>query len=372
LTASRSTSVSSFAVAAGISLGAPVFAQDDGADASERYAAPVPIDRSQPRYPEEALQLGREGWVIVSYVVAEDGSVIEPMIEDSTSDQAFENAAIDAVGRWRFEPATLNGEPVEQSMTRVRIVFAMQGVEPGVSRDFRRNLEEIQAGLGAGDLAKVEEILTEIEFERRRNLTEDAWYWWSKFVYLDASGSTDVDAKIDSLKKAVGYEIDYLPPDTFITAAQRLYAIQAQAFDLGAAMSTYARLRDSSAAKRSASYASALAALEPSYQRIVDAIAEPNTLAFNGRIGEHDYWVHTLLRRSFSLAGIQGRVSVVDVRCDRGTRRYDTLAEGNVWNVPASWGECGIYIGGDVGTTFTFNEHPADAASAEAAPQSGQ
>jgi TonB family protein len=365
----RSALLPCCAVAAVTSLTARVGAQEGDGGAIDRYTAPVPIERFEPRYPEEAMQRGREGWVIVSYIVAEDGNVIEPMIEDSTGDAAFEDAALAAVRRWRYEPATANGAPVEQSMTRARIVFALQGAEPGVSREFRRNLDQIEAALAAGDLTRVEQILMELEFATRRNLTEDAWYSWSKFVYLDASGSADTDAKIESLRRALGYVVDYLAPDTFVAAAQQLYALEVKSFDLGGARTTYARLRDSSTAKKSANYAQALAALEPSYRQINDLIAAPNVLEFKGRVGEHDYWVHTLLRRSFSLAGIQGRVDVVDVRCDRGNRRYYSIVEGNVWNVPESWGECGIYVGGDVGTTFRFNEHPADGASPGASPQ---
>jgi hypothetical protein len=44
--------------------------------------------------------------------------------------------------------------------------------------------------------------------------------------------------------------------------------------------------------------------------------------------------------------------------------------------MPQSWGDCGVYIRGDTGTTFTFHEYPASYAgtapvdvAAPAAPQ---
>jgi hypothetical protein len=79
---------------------------------------------------------------------------------------------------------------------------------------------------------------------------------------------------------------------------------------------------------------------------------------FLGEIGGHEYWVHDLLRRSFSLSRVAGNVESVDIRCTRGTKRYDTFAEGDVWHVPESWGECGVYIKGTPGTTLALEEHP--------------
>lgn len=35
------------------------------------------------------------------------------------------------------------------------------------------------------------------------------------------------------------------------------------------------------------------------------------------------------------------------------------MASGGVWAVPSEWGECGVYVKGDPGTTFDFIEHPA-------------
>jgi hypothetical protein len=65
------------------------------------------------------------------------------------------------------------------------------------------------------------------------------------------------------------------------------------------------------------------------------------------------------MRRSFSIAEVSGSIDSVSIRCDRGTRRYDTYPDGAVWQVPESWGECGVYIKGESGTRFTFEEHPA-------------
>jgi hypothetical protein len=38
--------------------------------------------------------------------------------------------------------------------------------------------------------------------------------------------------------------------------------------------------------------------------------------------------------------------------------------------VPASWGDCRVYIKGDVGATFAFEEYPEGYANAATSPQS--
>ena len=64
------------------------------------------------------------------------------------------------------------------------------------------------------------------------------------------------------------------------------------------------------------------------------------------------------MRRSFSFAAINGRVDALDIRCERGRRRYDSVPVDTVWRVPDEWGKCGIYLKGEPGATFAFREYP--------------
>jgi hypothetical protein len=138
-----------------------------------------------------------------------------------------------------------------------------------------------------------------------------------------------------------------------------LYVLQVQAIDFSAARRTFERLRDSAHAKKSSQHASAVAELLPTYDQIERVIAGPQRLTIKAEIGQYDYWVHDLMRRSFSLADVKGRIDAVDVRCRRGTRRFDSYPDDEVWQVPESWGECGIYVNGERGATFVFEEFPA-------------
>ncbi len=73
---------------------------------------------------------------------------------------------------------------------------------------------------------------------------------------------------------------------------------------------------------------------------------------------DHDYWVHGLLRSSFTIAQVNGRLDAVEIRCAKGSASYASVTTEHTWMVPKSWGGCGAYIKGEPGTTFIFYEHP--------------
>ncbi len=85
-----------------------------------------PVARSgnaSPVYPEVARKKGREGVVVLRFVVTTDGRVSK--IQVVSGDEPFVSAAIAVVQRWRYQPATVDGraEPVYH---RVRIPFRLK------------------------------------------------------------------------------------------------------------------------------------------------------------------------------------------------------------------------------------------------------
>jgi protein TonB len=66
----------------------------------------------KPRYPDSARRRGIEGTVIVKAYVTEQGRVKEVQVEQSTGHADLDQAAVEAVGRWRFDPARRGRQPV--------------------------------------------------------------------------------------------------------------------------------------------------------------------------------------------------------------------------------------------------------------------
>jgi TonB family protein len=338
---------------------APAAAQEPIDLSGSTYVSAKLLNRSNPDYPAGALHSGKEGWVMLSFVISPTGDVTEPMIEDSSGIEAFEQAALRAVQHWKYTPATLDGTPVEQAMVKSRIFFQIESSDaPGASPSFISKYRRIVRATNDGDFAAAAELITELEFGERKNLYEDAWFWWTKYFYLAASGSTDAAEMRRCLQRAIGYQQEYLAPDLFVAAAERLVVAHARALDLSAAIATFERLRDAPTARRSDNYEEAVARLQPSYERLLAVVNGDDLLVTNGTVGEFDYWVHDLVRRSFSFADIEGRLDALDIRCQRGTRRYNAVPSETIWTVPESWGACGAYVKGEPGATFAFREYP--------------
>ena len=66
----------------------------------------------KPRYPDSARRRGVEGTVIIKAYVTEQGRVEQIQIEQSAGHADLDEAAVEAVGRWRFEPARRGRQPI--------------------------------------------------------------------------------------------------------------------------------------------------------------------------------------------------------------------------------------------------------------------
>jgi protein TonB len=66
----------------------------------------------KPRYPDSARRQGIEGTVVVKAYVTEQGRVEQVQVEQSAGHPDLDQAAVEAVGRWRFEPALRDRQPV--------------------------------------------------------------------------------------------------------------------------------------------------------------------------------------------------------------------------------------------------------------------
>jgi protein TonB len=73
------------------------------------------LSQVAPRYPEMARTMHAEGNVQVEAVVGKDGAV--KSVKVLSGHTLLRDAAASAVKQWKYKPATLNGEPVESTLT---------------------------------------------------------------------------------------------------------------------------------------------------------------------------------------------------------------------------------------------------------------
>ena len=83
----------------------------------------IPASYVPPRYPESARRMNFRGNVSLRIRVKSDGTVGEiGVLEVSRTGAGFEQAAMDAVKQWRYQPATRGGKPEDATLT-VRLAF---------------------------------------------------------------------------------------------------------------------------------------------------------------------------------------------------------------------------------------------------------
>jgi protein TonB len=96
-----------------------------------RAQSAIPLVRIEPDYPPQAVDRGIEGWVVVRFVVAADGSVRAAQVVRS-SHSLFEREALRAVERFRYQPQIEAGIAVE-SAQEVLLRFSLPHGSGGAS-----------------------------------------------------------------------------------------------------------------------------------------------------------------------------------------------------------------------------------------------
>jgi protein TonB len=75
-------------------------------------------------YPKDAARKGIEGSVDVSFTVTSQGKVTDVLVLDADPSEIFNRSAVAAVRRWKYDPKTINGVPVE-SHQQLRLQFKL-------------------------------------------------------------------------------------------------------------------------------------------------------------------------------------------------------------------------------------------------------
>lgn len=86
----------------------------------------MPLVRVPPEYPPRALTRGIEGWVLVQFTITTAGTVRDAFVVDSSPKEIFDDAALKAILRWRYNPRVDGGVPTERVGVQTRIVFELQ------------------------------------------------------------------------------------------------------------------------------------------------------------------------------------------------------------------------------------------------------
>jgi protein TonB len=84
------------------------------------------LSNPKPDYPSEAREMRQQGVVMLSVEVDAEGRASDVSLSRSSGYPLLDHAALDAVRRWRFEPAEAGGLPVS-SRVEIPVRFSLSG-----------------------------------------------------------------------------------------------------------------------------------------------------------------------------------------------------------------------------------------------------
>ena len=87
---------------------------------------PILLESGRLVYPPDSRDAKVEGSVLVTYDVSEDGEVSNIRVLSSSPVGVFDQAAIDFVRTWRFQPQKRTGVPESVKSIQSRISFTLE------------------------------------------------------------------------------------------------------------------------------------------------------------------------------------------------------------------------------------------------------
>jgi TonB family protein len=82
----------------------------------------IPVSETIPEYPRFALRANMQGRVVLTAIIAKDGSLEDVRVLSSPS--PLDGTVLEAVKTWRYQPHVENGKPVE-AVTEVIVEFTI-------------------------------------------------------------------------------------------------------------------------------------------------------------------------------------------------------------------------------------------------------
>jgi protein TonB len=129
------TSISAAPVVVPVPVAAPLVTSNSratakttgqGRDGSKTIVSGVvPLVRVPPKYPARAASRHIEGWVKVEFTIQTDGSVDDAVVVGSEPENIFNDAALTAIGKWKFKEKIVNGVAVPQRAVQ-RLQFKLE------------------------------------------------------------------------------------------------------------------------------------------------------------------------------------------------------------------------------------------------------
>lgn len=310
----------------------------------EVFKGPEAVNPRPPPYPWTERAAGRDGWVVLKFMVDPQGKPYEICVSDSSGNIAFKRAAIKTLQTWTFQPASLDGKPVDAAH-KYKFYFVLTdggARQRGASESFVRRYRLLRGALKAGDRQLADELFAKLKVE---NLYEEAYYHFARYSYYLRWG--DESQQLFSLRGAIAEEsrADYLPDKLFVAALQSLLPLEIRAKNFADVMEVWEKLKANGADGAVAE--NVRAAINE-----IEALRTDNrAYSVPGAIGENHSWFYSLFKNRFRFLVSNGQISDIKLRCDKKFVFFKYSSELQ-YEVSDKFGPCHMEVIGEPGAKF--------------------
>lgn len=306
-----------------------------------------PLERVHPKFPFSMAKVGKEGWVRISFVIDEQGKVVDPIIHDSSGSKSFEKATIAAVKQWQYSPATVNGKPVEQCDSKVQFDFKLSGDRKGVSERFLKSYRKLKNAIVENRLEDAKNHFERLSDKPHWNFAEGVHFSVVAAMYFDAIG--DEKALQNEITNIVNNGRVYLKPDGYLNFLLMKYNHQIQNNRFASAKET------AEIALEHFPDHAITEAVKKNHEQVNKLIDENVAIIVKGKIVSDKSWSHKLLRNQFEISSEGQALDRIEVRCDNKRSSFGNVQYQRVF-IPENWGQCMVYVDAPLDTEISLVE----------------
>jgi TonB family protein len=320
-------------------------------DSANEFVKAKPSKRDKPEYPYQDLKNRNQAWVDVAFCIDEAGTTQNIKVIDSVGNERFENAAIETVRQWTYEPALAGGKPAWQSRNHAVISFALKDSNDGVRRTFLKQFRKLEKLHDQEKLQEADELFWQVHSRDDLSLYELSKLWQQRARYEQLRGDL---AKLDvALHRATASLGRWNDEDSYVKALRLRIETEVRIGQYRTALGGYRSLVTAAGED-----SKDVLALKPVMEKLRDMINSDKPFRISAEVREkggcyrcNDSWAFVPARNDFTFSNVDGKLQSIEWSCDR---KHDVseVAERVKWHIPDDWGACLVQVNGDPGTTF--------------------
>ena len=310
------------------------------------------LDEAELEYSTLSLVRGREGSVLISFMVDTAGKPFEVRTLSATGDGPVERSAIRALNASTFSPAQLNGQAVDSLHHRHIYTFEIEGGFRA-SQSFADEYRPFHAAIEEGDIEDARSFLRKME---RLDSLETKIYEQGLYLY-SASRLANLEADAYKHLTLTNHLVAFGRHRPDILSESKLYEVLVNAFRLQAQAGYYAEAAENFQRIKQHLLVSQLdlAQLQPIYDQLVSIKGDDGAYSVEAEIDDESRWYISLYKSEFYIDRAEGRLEEIKLLCEASYQNFD-YQEGATYTLSENWGECVLEVTGRRGSTFYLTQ----------------